>query len=404
MRYIYNNYIVVCLSCILACFVFISCDSDTNKIKTHNRINKVIPEISTAIHGVESKMQYEISEIISLSIPKDLGTISGIPQFINNRIFICDSQKKYVLVFDSNGNYLFKVGGVGHAQNEIIDYISDFDIDKSGYIHVYNRNGLKILIYDNNGEFVRSIRLNDALPTAIKILSNENYLASYNCYSSKSGKSELVRINNQGKLTDIVLSDPDENIITCEGSCTTPLFSDGDGKITYLSVLADSVIVFDADTVSQVVKFNFANDFPTLESIKALKKQGKIDSDYVIKYISKVQINDYYILLEFYASGQGDVFPSNYTYIFDKIQNKSFLRRGYFGIPNAIGHVVTFDDNDLVLITNDDDYCMIKDLFKFNGKNMSMKEYLSEKHAPFVQTIYDINNFEYPTIVKFKLK
>ena len=61
MRYIYNNYIVVCLSCILACFVFISCDSDTNKIKTHNRINKVIPEISTAIHGVESKcnMKYQ---------------------------------------------------------------------------------------------------------------------------------------------------------------------------------------------------------------------------------------------------------------------------------------------------------------------------------------------------------
>ena len=35
---------------------------------------------------------------------------------------------------------------------------------------------------------------------------------------------------------------------------------------------------------------------------------------------------------------------------------------------------------------------------------MSMKEYLSEKHAPFVQTIYDINNFEYPAIIKLKLK
>ena len=128
----------------------LSMAESTFVVKNHNRIKIVIPEISTAIHGVESKMQYEISEIISLSIPKDLGTISGIPHFSNNRIFICDSQKKYVLVFDSNGNYLFKVGGVGHAQNEIIDYISDFDIDKSGYIHVYNRNGLKILIYDNN--------------------------------------------------------------------------------------------------------------------------------------------------------------------------------------------------------------------------------------------------------------
>ena len=109
----------------------LSMAESTFVVKNHNRIKIVIPEISTAIHGVESKMQYEISEIISLSIPKDLGTISGIPHFSNNRIFICDSQKKYVLVFDSNGNYLFKVGGVGHAQNEIIDSISDFDIDKS---------------------------------------------------------------------------------------------------------------------------------------------------------------------------------------------------------------------------------------------------------------------------------
>lgn len=90
--------------------------------------------------------QYIIPKILSLKGSE--GMI--LPQydkivFQNGKIYVMDKEiTKNVVVFDSLGNYLYKVGEVGRALNELYRQPTNFEVNsQSGNIYLFDSEGRK---------------------------------------------------------------------------------------------------------------------------------------------------------------------------------------------------------------------------------------------------------------------
>ena len=98
--------------------------------------------------------------------------------FYDNKLFLQDNMKR-LLVFNTNGKFLYEIGKIGRGPGEFLD-IRDFDIDKEGniYIHSY----LKILKYKNDGTFLKRFSYRFAptdefycIPFQFAVKSNGNF-------------------------------------------------------------------------------------------------------------------------------------------------------------------------------------------------------------------------------------
>ena len=113
--------------------------------------------------------QYIIPKILSLKGSE--GMI--LPQydkivFQNGKIYVMDKEiTKNVVVFDSLGNYLYKVGEVGRALNELYRQPTNFEVNsQSGNIYLFDSEGRKIIKYDVFGKYYSTDILEDFWPYA----------------------------------------------------------------------------------------------------------------------------------------------------------------------------------------------------------------------------------------------
>ncbi len=97
---------------------------------------KVIP--------LETHKECLISEITNLT-------------YTHDRFYIFDVRLKSLLVFDSNGRFIFKLIAAGRGPGEFHE-LRDFKIDNNGDIYILSYN--KILIYSNQGVYIKSISFN----------------------------------------------------------------------------------------------------------------------------------------------------------------------------------------------------------------------------------------------------
>lgn len=360
MKQIYNIVILFLFVSLFSC-------SNTPAYYAHSSIN--IPTINKEEYKnpVDSDA-FEISEVIHLELPSGIADVQGRPVFCNDRIYMYDVSREYVLAFDSIGKFLFKVGGLGHARNEIIDRIETFDVDRrTNYVHVYNRQGMKIIVFDDKGEYVKTIMLHDCLPSSIVIANDGSYIASLNCLSSSDGHSKLAILDNKGKISKVLMEDKDKNDITCEGYNTRPLFSDHKGNALYLSMLSDSIVQVSGDTIQHVFNVDFADGFLSESEIRQAKKAGKLPEDFDnIKYISKCAMTDAYCLVEFMGKRDDSHNVQNYTYLLDRKTKRPYLFSSYIDFPGLFGHVSNIVDDEFI--------CVILEEDVLNGK-ASYEEY-----------------------------
>lgn len=290
---------------------------------------------------------FKLENIAYLSLPNDVADINGGPILCYNRIHVCDGKYESVLVFDSLGNFLHRVGRPGHARDEIISRIETFDVDPTtGEVHIFNREGGKMLVYDKNGQFIRNVRFPEELPSSVCLSDNGGYIASCDYRSSLIGETQLLQLDADCNTVKRILVDASGNKMTCEGANTMPLFSDHKGHTAYLSLLADSIIVLSGDNVEEVVNVKFKEGFLPASVIDKAKSTG--DTSYLrgnpVQYISKALINNHFVLIEYY----GGQYASNYTFLMDKMSNKTYFKNGFLFVPRTLGTIVSIDDEYLI--------------------------------------------------------
>ena len=265
----YENKVVLLLG--ICVFALLSCSSSQNNNDDDSDIRlgnyesitfKIAPEIAPS--ALEAN-QYTVDSVRILNIPDSLAKFDEEKFFINNeRIYIMDSNvEKTILVFDISGHYLYKLGERGRAKNEYLYGPTDFFVSKDGDVHVFDMIGHKILIFANNGEFVKKI--------------DTPWINSFGMTST--GKYLYCNDN-----IDLPEQEPDPSLLLYDLKTESkkPLipskhftyhyhpryrtFFTNDTRVYHIPVLSDSVIAFKDDTVERVVRFDFTCSFLSKEN------------------------------------------------------------------------------------------------------------------------------------------
>lgn len=154
-------------------------------------------ESVTSLKSVASKPQQISSMLQSFKViqlettdQSLIGGHIGKIKKIANKYFI-SSDKKELLVFDSTGLFIKKIGKIGQGPGEYSS-ISDYDVFENGNIAILDIN--KLLLYDKYGIYIKTVPL-DITGFNIKIINEDRILL----YSSGE-KYVIYEFNMSGRI------------------------------------------------------------------------------------------------------------------------------------------------------------------------------------------------------------
>lgn len=393
---------VFCCTC--SVLMTLSC---TNFQPLEGEYSRTNIHISQSDNRIEPD-DFEIELFVPLTLPDGVVDIAGAPVFFDNKIYVCDSKRESVMVFDNKGNLLHRNGRAGHARNEIIGRIEKFDVDRhNGDVHIYNREGGKILIFDSDGVYKRNVRIRGNIPSSICLTSNGNYVASCDYRSSIAGNTKLVMWNADGKEIDRILEEEEVNHLTCEGANTLPLFSDRSGNITYLSLLSDSLVVLNSDTVKEVIKVEFEGGFLSDKVAAEAKKQGdtSILRGQPVMYISQAMVNDSFTLIEYYDGEK----LCNHTWMKSWETGNVYYYTGSIFLPRVPGRIVSIDGNTLVGVVTQEKLDVMRRMLDMEmeqspyNKTIGRDSVASKQYEPLSASLI-VSQRQTPVVYKVKLK
>lgn len=354
-KYSCGGYLAFLLNCLLCTCTLTSCSTTPSKEGKHSNVILNIPNTSSFVNSFDDSIKFDIEKVITLEMTSGILGVKGNPTIKDDRIYLTDEQGEYVVVFDHNGKFLHKLGGRGHAKKELIGRVYNFDVDnKTKDVHIYDREGHKILVYDKNGDYKRTVVLEDCAPTSIKLSSNNGYFASCDITSLREYGPKLVELDENGKIIKSIIEDGVINKITCEGKNTTPFFSEDSDNIAYLPLLSDSIVVLKKGSVNSVINLNFDDGFPKGSELTQIKESGDISPEGT-KYVSSVKVNDFYCFVHFYAYHPQYKSCSLFTFLYDRKTNKSYCKSGYLSLPRMIGYFTTIYKDNIVMLLSEDE-------------------------------------------------
>lgn len=297
---VFHNHVFIYLS-IFSIFINTSCsEPEENSLGTYESVTYKI-DLEHNTKGL-SPSQYTIDSVCSLSVPDSMG-IFEISKFIvkEGRIYAMDSEiTRRLLVFDTNGNYLFRLGDRGRAQFEYVGGPKDFFVDELDEIHVFDPIGLKIVVFRKDGTIDRIVRVNHTYPYSIGVLTYKRNL--YCLYNTKVNADKpnialLARDHSGENRQELLYMDHDDYF----SSSVQNFFKNGD-RLSHIPIMSDSVLVFNKDSLEKVVRFDFGGKFllkehPELVTIQG--RQNEISQYNGVWELSKYQETDSLILLEY---------------------------------------------------------------------------------------------------------
>lgn len=134
--------------CVISITLFISCNKS---IQTTGTLEVIPVQVENATELDISQARLIPLETNESSLLYDINSLD-----ILNGNYIIQSRKK-VLIFDSIGNFLHKVGSIGQGPKEYTSLSSFFIKDSELYFH--DSNIQKIRVYNPQGDYLRSITL-----------------------------------------------------------------------------------------------------------------------------------------------------------------------------------------------------------------------------------------------------
>ena len=223
----------------------------------------------------------------------------------NNKIYLLDSEiARTVFVFDLSGNYLYKLGERGRAQNEYIGDPIDFFVDDDDNVSVFDVIGKKILVWHND-RFSKSIDTRDYNPQSFGITSNNKLLFSSEITPVLEDNGPSLFVCDSVNKKPRVLIPANDKLYFMANNNT--FFSNGK-RLSHIPVFSDSVLVFDKDEVEKVVHFDFNGRFMRDNIPDMLVRTEKISHQEQVKniirydgvnFLRKYQESDTFILLEY---------------------------------------------------------------------------------------------------------
>ena len=241
------------------CSLFVSCDSshkDSGNTHKGERYS-INPDIVT---GELKASQYTVDSILSLKIPESIIEM-GVDKIslVDGRIIVLDtevSQKLYV--FDYRGNLVSEIGDRGRARNEFVGKPDDFFVDSKGIMHVFDKIGHRILLFNEDGAFDDAIEATGFYPYSLGLTGNDMYMMSFlvghkNLNDNSESPSSLILLDKDCQNYTPLIPSARDLYYSVSGH---HFFQDNE-RLSYVPSLSDSVYVFKNDILEKVVSFDF---------------------------------------------------------------------------------------------------------------------------------------------------
>ena len=215
----------------------------------------------------------------------------------NNRIYILDSYLRKLVVFDSSGKGLGKVGSQGQGPGEYLR-IHDFCVNDAGDIYLKDGSGglaraCKLFAYDKDFNFI-SVKQLPFSANYIQHLTNDKFMFAMNSFNIGDNASSQIVITNNEFETEKTYLQFDENIDDNYGFDAGTFKSFGD-RILYHRTIDNYVHEFSSE--GEILKSYFF-DFGKKDVPNNIRKniEDNLEDFKLYHFIGNiVLINDKYI-------------------------------------------------------------------------------------------------------------
>lgn len=345
---------------VLFCFLLFSCPKQKREISRNSfKVEELVVNTEQA-KGLDTG-QYVISKILPL---KDADGVI-LPQydkiiFQKGKIYIMDKEMtKSIVVFDSLGNYLYKVGTVGRALNELYRSPVDFVVNsQNGYIYLFDRDGSKIIKYDASGKYYSTDVLDTCWPYAFGLTKNGNYAFAFRMLDDNMDPTfELAVYDSLGHNKSNYRPLEERQVFTTEMP-----FWHSDAGLCYIPNLSDTVFIFKGDTLSRAVHVDFKGKFLPQEAVSELKHRGNMailkKYEGYVWHLTKYEENDEWVNVD-YSVGVGVHFLKNKRtgreFLFTSLFKGFFPANLFFIQDKYLVYLVTEDNVADVMVGKGDD-------------------------------------------------
>lgn len=161
----------------------------------------------------------------------------------NERFYILDrSIAKKVLVFDSSGKFLFKIGALGGGPGEFVE-VTSFTIDnRNDMLYVYDCTNLSISKFDKDGKFIETIVV-DFYAMNVEF-HNDRFVYYTNYTESKKGPYNIIVTDMNGNVVSRQF--PFKEKSSMHGFSNT-CFHQSDGELRLVQGFDNEIYGFDED-------------------------------------------------------------------------------------------------------------------------------------------------------------
>lgn len=316
-------------------------------VKMHNLIEK---DLDKHLDEIFTYKRFIILDTLAKEYPYVINKLL----YRNGKLFIQNDNgdDSDLLVYDDNGDFLFKVGDRGRARNEYLG-IDDFDVNDKGEIFINDIVSNEILKFNEKGEFIENITPPYKDVYSIKNISNDDFLLCLASWTTTDPKKELIRVNsNKNEAYTYYGKYLDENL-----ELDLPRFTKIEENVYFKNALNDTVYRFNQDgELTERVYFDFGN-----RAIPAEKK-ANLEEQFI-----KGEYENFTTLMNFCCV------DGNYVYggLFDGMLIKSFVldenKGTIYKLDNdkysEVGQIIGFDNKYLISYLDNLSYNQNPDAF-----------------------------------------
>lgn len=247
-----------------------SCKKKDKYISLSNYESIFVNPEEAKIIDISDTSKYNISEIVLEFTDRSMLTYIEQLEFMKNKLFIYDKHR--VIVFNSEGSFLYNIGEKGGGPGEYTNINSFFLNGDSVYI--YDNNIQKLFIYEQNGNFIGSKRTDENIASVCPV--NDQQFIGRKKYQGDRVKVPILTLLDR----DLNLIYNVENKFLTSGISVFDFCYSYNNEILYWEFLNDTIYSI-KDTY---VNPHYYIDFQKFK-IPTIERQNK-DISQIIEYLN----------------------------------------------------------------------------------------------------------------------
>lgn len=296
----------------------------------------------------------------------------------NNLIYIADTYLKRLIVFNNEGIALNQIGSIGNGPGEYSS-IADFYVTASNDIYIYDSVKKKIILYDSKNSYIKDFNINFEAEHFVQLHNNE-FLFSLAPYNEGKLKRKMIAITDKNFNITNTMFEFDKNIDP-NYQFISPITEYGD-KIIYNRGISNDIYIFSSNgIIENILTFDFGSLNISRDKLRDINKLLESDDSYSYIAACPILINNTILSI---INKENELF----TCIYDIKKKKTYLNSISNFSVNTLNIPLSVNDNGQVIsYFNEDIYPNYK-----NDKNISELIKHEIQAGAYVVCLYNINH------------